>query len=471
MKKFSFTKGIVAGLLALALCLTCFGFVKASAEEEEKPVAPVAVGATFDADKNELTANAEAVVYVLKKEKGNTIKAGSASYATDSNKKITIEDLGIKATNKDVYLYICNKEFEEDGKSIAANFVIKAQAAKKVVATINYTKADKADAPDALSIVATDAKKKEIEGAAAIWSEEIDGAYSASTSFTGAKLKAILDEDGGTIYVKMKGVGGASGTAQFASKAIKVKIAKPANAPKIKVDLVKGTIAIKNGFDYCVKTAAGTPDTWTTVLPFNKAGKAENSTIATASFAPAAKPDTAANKLMFTKEKVAAIEVDKLLAENTKIYVYVRKSATAKKPASKYNDEAIEIAKRADAPDFATVTGEVDDKKKTVTFVSALGECEFLILAPGTDPATADLSGAKWAKLTDKGIVLKKTSTKVSKTKTNTLKEDSIVLVRVAAVKGEKLASKYATTIIKKTTVENEEAGTTTTTYTWEKKQ
>ena len=466
MKKFNFSKGMIIGLLTLALCLTCFGYVKVSAEEET-PTAPAAVGATFDADKNELTAEAEAVVYVLKKEKGNVIKAGSTSYGTTS-KKITVEDLGIKSTTKDVYLYICNKEFEADGKSINANFIIKAQAAKKVVATINYAKADKADATDVLSIVATDAKKKEIENPVAIWAAEIDGEFAVATDaekgFTGAALKTMLDEDGGTIFVKMQGKDGASGTAQFASKALKVKIAKPANAPKVKIDYVKGTVAIKNGFDYCVLTAKGTPNTWKTILPFNKSGKAEDSTIDTADFAPAAKPDTAAHKAMFTKEKIAAVEVDKLLGNNAEIYLYVRKSATAKKPASKYNDDDIKIVKRDDAPAFAEVKGETSDKKVT-TFVSSLSDCEFLILAPGTDPETADLSGAKWVKLTDKGIILKKTATKVSKSKSNTLKVDSVVLVRKAAVKGEKLASKYAVTTIEEKTETVEEVVTTT--YLW----
>ena len=467
MKKFNFSKGMIIGLLTLALCLTCFGYVKASAEEAETPTVPAPVTATFDADKNELTAEAEAVVYVLKKEKGNVIKAGSTSYGTTS-KKITVEDLGIKSTTKDVYLYICDKEFESDGKSINANFIIKAQAAKKVVATINYAKADTADATDVLSIVATDAKKKEIEEPAAIWAEEIDGAYAAAATFKGSVLKAMLDEDGGTIFVKMQGVSGASGTAQFASKALKVKIAKPANAPKVKIDYVKGTVAIKNGFDYCVLAAKGTPDTWKTILPFNKLGKAEDSTIDTADFAPAAKPDTAEHKAMFTKEKIAAVEVDELLGHNAEIYLYVRKSATAKKPASKYNDDDIKIVKRDDAPEFAEVKGETSDKKVT-TFVSSLSDCEFLILAPGTDPETADLSGAKWVKLTDKGIILKKTATKVSKSKSNTLKVDSVVLVRKAAVKGEKLASKYAVTTIEEKTETVEEVVTTT--YLWKTKE
>jgi hypothetical protein len=358
MKKFNFSKGLVIGLLTLALCLTCFAAAKVSAAD-----APSAVSADYNAVTNEITASG--VVYVLKAEKGNTIKAGSASFSVSG--KTNLADLGIKATNKDVYLYVCNKEFEEEGKNISANLVIKAQAAKKVVGVIDYTATG---ASPALSITATDASKKAIKDSVALVCDTIDGDYSDASSFNGTELAKYL-EAGGTIYVKMKGVSSADGKPQFSSKAVKVKIAKQAKAPAVKIDVKKDSIALKNGYDFAIANggsvdapALNGTETWYTILPSLKTAKINTLTqsiVETAFFKPLDKKDSAAtnggaasasNKVSYTKYAVKSLTFDKLLTTVTDpgedFVLAVRKSATSKKPAS---DVAyITIYKQTEAP-------------------------------------------------------------------------------------------------------------------------
>lgn len=344
MKKFNFSKGLITGLLTFALCIVAFAAVGAKADEQAA-AAPEAVAATYSFADNSITSASNAVVYVLKQEKGNTIKKGAAATGTiAAGKKTALTDLKVKGTTKDVYLYVCNKEFEDEGK-VDANLVIKAQAAKKVVGKIDYTKADTAAATTVLSITATDSNKKAIENPECVWSAEAEGTYAASTTFTGATLAKMLEDGGGVIYVKMIGVDGGSGTAQFASKAIKVKIAKQAKAPKVKYDPKKDTIALKNGYDFALAEKNNDKYTvvgaWQTILPVLKDANiktAANSIVATTTYVPCDKKDTGV-KDNTTQYKFKTISMDTIIAKlgneaNADFVLAVRKTATAKKPAS-----------------------------------------------------------------------------------------------------------------------------------------
>ncbi|MBQ3911969.1 MAG: hypothetical protein II694_03215, partial [Lachnospiraceae bacterium] len=142
MKKFNFSKGLVIGLLTLALCLTCFGVAKVSAEDAA-PAKSAAVDAQYDAVNDEVTAGSNAYVYVLKAASGNKLKAGQAATGQMASNKISIADLGIKSTAKDVFLYVCDKEVEVE-ETVSANLTIKGNA-NKVVGVIDYTQADKLD--------------------------------------------------------------------------------------------------------------------------------------------------------------------------------------------------------------------------------------------------------------------------------------------------------------------------------------
>lgn len=341
MKKFNLVKGLVISLMAFALAFAAFGAVSASAEDATPtPVAkPEAVAAEYNNAANTIKVTAkDAVVYVLKTDKGAEIKKGAKSVASlTKDQPTSLEDLKIKGTTKDVYLYICDKEFEAADK-VDANLVIKAQAAKKVTVKIDYTKADNANATDVISIVATDKDKNVIPNATCVWSAEINGTYAASNTFKGANLAEKLAA-GGEIFVKMVGN---DSPAQFASKAVKVKIAKQAKAPKAKYDQKKDTIALKNGFDFGLATKVDekyTVTTWYTILPANKEATkktAAESIVATTTYVPSDKKEDT-YKANTTQYKFKALPLDTIAEQidaEGEFTLAVRKSATAKKPAS-----------------------------------------------------------------------------------------------------------------------------------------
>ncbi len=373
MKKFNLAKGLVIGLLTLALCLTCFGYVKASAEEAE---APSEVSATYDATNDTVVAAAKTVVYVVKAASGNKIKAGAACF-TMSKATINIADLGIKNAKKDVYLYTCDKEVAEGEITVNATLVIKAQAAKKIVGSIDYTKVDSATATDVLSAVCTDSNGKEIENPVIKWSA--DGSkWEDSTTFNGAKLVKMLEDGGGIIYIKQVGTSGGTGEAVFSSAAVKTKIAKQPKAVAVKMDVKKGTFALKNGFDFGVATVSGkkvtAPAVWHTILPKDKSASTsglDNSIATTAKYKPMNKKATNALKAItdredgmvsYTKTAIKALSFeavanvlafdagkasgDALLKSG--FTIAFRKSATDKKPASAISYAT--VAAKTEAP-------------------------------------------------------------------------------------------------------------------------
>ena len=412
MKKFNFSKGLVIGLLTLALCLTCFAAAKVSAEEENKPSKTTAATTVeYNADDDTIRSadnNGKSVVYVLKAASGNLIKSGTAANGTMANGKISIADLGIKSTSKDVYLYVCDKEVEVDaGETVNANLTIKAPAAKKLTGTIDYTQADYPNSTAVLSAVAIDSSRKEIDSSKVtiLWAATADATtwYEADSSaksgrkidkeevvdgFTGKDLSGMLSS-GGTIFIKMKGVSGTTADgAQFGSKVVKVKISKQAAAPKVKIDVNKDTLGVKNGFDFgfasydaTAKAYSSTDITWFTVLPVLKTAKiktADCSIVPIENFKPLDKKATGfdavitcndegelvtaddegkAIKVSYTQYKFKALSMDAVLElldsgitqkDSGTIGLAVRKSATAKKPASAVT--VVEVAVQTAAP-------------------------------------------------------------------------------------------------------------------------
>ncbi len=348
MKKFNFSKGLVIGLLTLALCLTCFGVAKVSA------AAPAAQSATYNPQNDTITATTASQVFILKAEKDNKLKAGATGIDLDANVPVALADLGIKGTTKDVFLYVCAKTDidDEGGVTVNANLVIKAQEAKKIVGQINYPKAD-AGQSDFLSATVTDAKGNEISNPVIYWWDgESEAGYAPANTFTSAMLSEML-ETGGTIYIKQLGT-----ATQFSSKPVKVKIAKQAKAPKLKIDVKKDTIALKNGFDFCVATGEEgdySYGAWKTILPYLKDAKiktADASIVTTASYVPVDKKSDDA-KTAYTQYKFKALSLTEiasasLLNQSGDYKLAVRKSATEKKPASAA--QVIEIAAPAQAP-------------------------------------------------------------------------------------------------------------------------
>lgn len=391
MKKLNLTKGLLISLLVLALCFTAFGAVKASAEETATETKTSPVTATYVAATDEITAGSNAYVYVVKAATGNKIKAGQAAKGQMENNKISLADLGIKSTKKDVFLYVCDKEVEvKDGETVAANLVIKGNAIK-VVGVVDYTQADVPGSTDVISAYYKDkATKKnvDIESAKLVWSPDQETWYGAnvegttggrkndsgvaiSDGFNDADLAGML-EAGETIYLKQLGTDGGSGTAAFGSAVAKVKIAKQANAPKVKVDVAKDTIALKNGFDFAIATKPqnGTEYTeytrWYTILPVLKTASVSDTIIGGTNtneyYAPLDKKDSNAGKEVikdevkyysYTKTAVKTLSIKTLfdtlgLDTEDDFRIAVRKSATNKKPASAVG--LVELTYKAPAP-------------------------------------------------------------------------------------------------------------------------
>jgi hypothetical protein len=404
MKKFNLSKGLIVGLLTFALSIVAFATVGASADEaaEATPTKSAAVAAEYNAADDTVTAGSNAYVYVVKAASGNKIKAGTAAAGQMEANKIKIADLGIKGTKKDVFLYVCDKEVEVE-ETVAANLTIKGNA-NKVVGAIDYTQADSADSLKVLSAYYVDkSTKKQVDIASEklYWSADQETWYLANSNavttrkdskgqatkdgFLGKDLAEML-EAGGLIYVKQVGTSGGSGTAQFGSAVAKVKIAKQAKAPKVKIDVAKDTIALKNGFDFAIVVKNETTKeytdiySWKTILPVLKTAtiSSEGDSIvggmhgekATA-FKPLGKKDANAGKEVkndgdtnyyysYTKYAIKALSIDKLfeivdlnpavagiqLPDDYKIAV--RKSATEKKPASAYS--TIDLALKTEAP-------------------------------------------------------------------------------------------------------------------------
>jgi hypothetical protein len=370
-------------LALLGTCLPISGLTKIKAEEETTATvtAPNAVTASFKWETNSVEADTAAYVYVLKAKTGNTIKVGTSAVqmtkAAGADKaSVTLEELGIKKAKNDVYLYVCDKEFEAEGSSISANFEIKASAAKKITAKIDYTKAD-GEELNVITATVIDTSGKEVSNPVIYWSTEAKGTYFevnddetsttrkysegtefAPNGFDGRTLKEMLS-GGSTIYIKVKGVDGASGTAQLSSLPVKVKIPKQGKAPNAKIDVKKDTISIKNGFDfgYTTKEKDGSYGDicWFTILP-NLSGaqikEAEASIVPTTHYIPLDKKDKNAGKevtvqagedsvkkFSYTDYKFKSLSIDTLLSEAGEpedgyYYIAIRKSATDKKPAS-----------------------------------------------------------------------------------------------------------------------------------------
>lgn len=378
-------KKVLSALALAFVVIVAAGAVKASAAT-----------LTYDPINDTIKADGACVVYVLKNAEETTIKA-SAKYIELADQEVKpLSEMGIKDGTA-VYFYIAAAALEEDLEE-DANFVIDALAAYKAVGKIDYTQADSTEATAiALSATVTDKEKKEISDAAIIWKGEDDDAYvdnAGATAFTGSKLAAML-ENGGTITIKVKG----NGTTRT-SKAFKVKIAKQAKLPSVKLDVKKNTFSIKNGFDFAKATKAAdetyTAGTWYTVLPYLRDANTKleaASIVATTSYLPLAKNDKNAKavlgteegaKVAYTSYKFKALRLDTLIntlntevteeAKKVKLSadfnVAVRKSATEKKPASQV--AYFDIAAQKGAPQMYTVANI-----STCTTIATADELKF----------------------------------------------------------------------------------------------
>lgn len=392
-------KNTIKGFAVIGICVLAGIFAPGSVKTQ---------ALEYDAETNQFKPQSQGgvvdYIFVLKSEKGTKYKSAKMYSFVDREcyNWHDLSELGIKPSNKkDVYLFEIG-EYDYKGKewdlkapeTLDANFVIKAPEASKVTGVIDYTQADFPDSTTVLSITALDNAKREIKNPTCEWCQNIDGTYKPSGEFTGAELARMLKDSVTEIYVRMPGKNMENGVALFASKPAKVKIAKPAKAPKLKIDVLKDTVGISNGYDYAIVFSDDNGKTfsdpeWHTVLPYLKTAKIktlDDSIVYISQYKPVNKNSYEARndygKVSFTSFKVKSLTFAELFEHAgwedeswIECYIALRKSATLKKPASEISYTY--IPEQTEAPIVFTETNV--DRQYRVTTSSEFDKKGFLI--------------------------------------------------------------------------------------------
>ncbi len=509
MKISKHAKSLAVAAIALAFVCVAFAFTtKANAATIEGMT--VTYNPETDSIDLEYTDTsmdkAKVAVYVLRD--GTTGMAGTekAKYTTavsGSSVSIALNDSkkGLKvAQNKDLYVFI-----SVSGAAIKdqkANFKIAKNEVKVKSVAVNYGKAYDGNDDAVLTV-------KLAEGTTTLDKVIVTDIYTGSDkkkttgdSFTGAEfqggvLYSLINETyydskkkkdvaiKHTISVAVDG-GTVSGfDAQRVSKSKTVALKAPANGKAVKVDYLKGTIALKSGFDFVVVSTGGaiSADYWYTILPADSTNGTYTTNVykQTVNYSYVKKlgdTATAADKANFYKgSKIKSLGLEEICetawgteyegASPTAI-IYVRKTATDKAPASK-SSEALRVAKPLEAPTFTVTTGSISAYNSTKKTFGALGsgisgknanakagsEYEYLVVSKAKyDAELVDYSNSKWTKLNptkevkinlkSSGVVYFKTAAKTETEKVTVqtwdkdnskLVDDIYILIRGAGVK------------------------------------
>lgn len=307
-----------------------------------------------------------------------------------------------------------------------------------------------------------------------LWKRGANGSWKSAEKFDKIQWD-MLKASSGTLYLAIDGkYNPADGKAEFVpfrtSKEAKVKFPKAAKAPNVKVDFVKGTIALKNGMQ--VRLASN--PVWMDVIAYDKT--AENKgTFALAS------ADLKTNKKVsnvLVSDLIAAISDEDLLnidvAASSGVSLFVRTAATNKKFPSLESTLTFETpaAKPAVAASTAITYTKADKTKNVVanfiidfTVIQSAGiqdgayaAYEYILADKAEDKV--DFAKQKWTKCPADGKL--NLSSKIGKTYTCALEggtkatvkyeDTSVIYFRKAAVKADAkkniegaFASDYAT--------------------------
>ncbi len=392
MRKILSVKNLLLVLALAIIASMAIGATSVKAEDPEVSPAPeVAAEAANDVleyapDTDSIQVKAAAAkdtyfLYLLKKDEAVKVSTRTAPVEITKGTPLNIIETFKIKPDKDLLIY-CSTAPIEAGKSTGkANFKIGATPYSKLTIAADYTALDTADGCGIATIVATkkadkknlvifnkyaegvDAAKRAAKAAEdAVWEWSEDG-----TTWQAAKTcKLTLNT---TAYIRVKG----DATANIrCSKVYKIKFAKEQKAKTVKVDVKKMTIALKNGYEYAVKPESEeTALSWTVILPYNKNSKNAESELAGANYIPVDKKDEAYNTTYSTKTKVSSISIIDI--ENYQRGIYVRSSATLKKPATP--ESLVEIPEMTTAPvvkiegqEAAAAKGDVIVKGTAIEF-------------------------------------------------------------------------------------------------------
>ncbi len=331
-----------------------------------------------------------------------------------------------------------------------------------------------------------------------------DGAYlySYTSKAKSDKLQFRLLGTGATVSPKAN--------ATRDTKAVKVSIKNSKKPGKVKLDVTKEAINVKNGFDYAVtqsKDVLPKLEDWTTILPFNKNASADasatNPYVKTETYVPYKKLDDT-NGSSFTGIKVSSLPISKVIpsigtATEGTWYVWIRKSATSAAPAQQ--PTAVEITFKSVAPslkkieegDCATLKINAPADLAQVNYYALADEknglkiptiskdendtntaaFEYLIIDAADYDASLskiDFTSAKWTKVAAGTVItVDKAKSKyklasaaaTDKATDHTLVDGSYILIRRAGKKGEVLASKILVTKVATKSITGSEEGAT----------
>jgi len=372
-------------------------------------------------------------------------------------------DFSGTANSKDAFFALTT-----DNAKDAASVVATVDAViKSVKVTLNYktevVENGLADVITGLNVKGVDKGDDNAEGKAAdyslLWKRGANGTWTEANEFDTLTWD-MLKASNGTLYVAIDGKVAEDKTTDFRlSKEAKVKIPKSAKAPTVKVDYVKGTVALKNGMQVRVN---GDED-WLDVIAYDKTG-ADKGVFALA------KDNLKTNvkvSNVAVSDFLAAVNDEKLLnlgvEDGAEISIEVRTAATDKKFPSMIGNMKLVLPKAAPAVLTAEKALEVSytaaDKTAKVEAAYELdftklftlpegekySQYEYIFVANKADGV--NLAKQKWTKLEEDGKVdlakyigkdykyFKKDATSASVVKYEAIKA---VYIRLAAVKATK---------------------------------
>jgi len=342
MKKF---KNLML-MLALALFFVgAMGITKASADDggagatspspspsATPAAAKIEAAPQYDIEVIEVTCDEQVYYQVVKAADQKTdLKPANWIKAAKQDNKYYI-DFSATANGKDAYFALTTDNTKGDAAVVAVvDSVIKSIKVGLNYKTEEITKG-LADVITTLNVKGVDPADDKPEGTAADyqlqWKRGANGTWADAANFTQLQWD-MLKASNGTLYIAIDGTmkDGKDDVSFRLSKEAKVKIPKSAKAPTVKVDFVKGTVALKNGMQIQIE---GNSE-WMDVIAYDKS--AEDKGV----FAKATDNLKTNKKVssVLIGDLIAAIVDSKLLgtnvADGSDVSLLVRTAATDKK--------------------------------------------------------------------------------------------------------------------------------------------
>lgn len=384
MKKF---KNLMLMLALALLFVGAMGITKASADDggagatspsPSPSAAPAAAkieaAPQYDIEVIEVTCDEQVYYQVVKAadQKTNLKPANWIKAAKQDNKYYI--DFSATANGKDAYFALTT----DNTKGDAAEVAVVDSVIKSIKVGLNYKTEEitkgLADVITTLNVKGVDPADDKPEGTAADyqlqWKRGANGTWADAANFTQLQWD-MLKASNGTLYIAIDGTmkDGKDDVSFRLSKEAKVKIPKSAKAPTVKVDFVKGTVALKNGMQIQIE---GNSE-WMDVIAYDKS--AEDKGV----FAKATDNLKTNKKVssVLIGDLIAAIVDPKLLgtnvADGSDVSLLVRTAATDKKfPSMIGNLKFKAPAQNIAAVEGAAFTYTKADKENDV-------EAEFII--------------------------------------------------------------------------------------------